>query len=437
MTNQHPSSPAARRRLLKGAFGLLFLPSWKAWAAPTQINVLTSYPDEVMSRFERAFEKKHPEYRIRFLWRMPHDALPYLQQQRGDETVDVYWSASPRTFARLKADGLLQPLKLNRSGLPARIGNTQISDPDGYFVATEVAGYVFAMNEAKLKQLGVPVPGDWPDLLDPRLQDNIALPVPSEVGFAPVMFDIVLQAYGWEKGWALWSEIAGLSKLVRRGSTFVTDTIGSGDVAIGLSIDFFVKAAIANGAPVDLRYPAHNGVNPGHIALPRAGKNAKGAQAFAAFVLSDEGQRILTERDIRKLPVRPSVYATADAGSFDPFAAAAAGTMNYDGERGRWRLAVISAIFDQMLAIPHAHVRDLWQRVHRAEADGRDTREVRRLLCTPPIAEVTAESPAVRNLFRNELEGGELPRLEIGRKWEMQCAFQRAQARTLLDRMKA
>ena len=433
-----------RRRLLLGALALSWLwPLRHAMAAarkPQQINVLTAYPDEVMRSFEQAFEKQYPHYRINFLWRMPHDALPWLREHARDGSVDVYWSASPRTFDRLKQEKLLRKLDVKRKALPEVVGKTRLADPEGYFTATEIAGYVFAINESALNALGVAEPVDWPQLADPRLRGQIALPVPSNVGFAPVMFDIVLQAYGWEKGWALWSEIAALSQLMRRGSTFITDTVGSGQAAIGLSMDFFVRAAIANGAMLKTRYPAHNGINPGQIALPAVSGNPGGAKAFVDFVLSETGQKLLLERDIRKLPVRPSVYPTGDNSQFNPFLAARKGMLDYDSERGRWRLAVISAVFDEMLAKPHKEIVELWQRLHAAEAAGKDanaTRAIRALLCKPPLVESDADSEEVKQRFRNDLEGGTLPRQDLLEQWHLACAFERAKARGALSAIDA
>lgn len=426
-----------RRRLLLGALALSWLwPLRHAMAVagkPQQINVLTAYPDEVMRSFEQAFEKRYPHYRVNFLWRMPHDALPYLREHAQDGSVDVYWSASPRTFDRLKEEKLLRKLQIKRTSLPETVGKTRIADADGYFTATEIAGYVFAINTAKLNTLGVAEPKDWTDLLDPRLRGEIALPVPSEVGFAPFMFDIVLQAYGWDKGWAVWSEIAALSQLMRRGSTFISDTVGTGQVAIGLSMDFFVRAAIAKGATLTTRYPAHNGINPGQIALPTVSGNPQGAKAFVDFVLSGAGQKLLLERDIRKLPVRPSAYPTNDPTQFNPFAAARQGMLDYDSEHGRWRLAVISAIFDEMLAKPHKEIADLWQRVHAAEAAGKDVAALRTILSKPPISEALADSEAIKHHFRKDLEGGTLPRQELTAQWNMACAFERAKVRGALS----
>lgn len=426
-----------RRTVMRGMAAALAAPALPALAAsPAQLNILTSYPDEVMSRFEAAFEKQHPGYRIRFLWRMPHDALAYLQGDAAAGTVDVYWAASPRTFARLKELRLLRKPDIDRQHLPARLGKTQLSDPDGYYIATELAGYVLAVNDARLASLGVRPPQDWHELADPRLLDNIALPVPGDVGFAPVMVDIVLQAYGWKRGWRIWSEVAALSRLVRRGATFIGDQVGSGDTAIGLSIDFFVKAAIAGGAPLTQHYPLHNGINPAHVALLAAGPNPSGADAFARFVLSPQGQALLRHPDIARLPASPLAYGQAGAGDFNPFTAAARGTMAYNGERGRGRLNVLSAIFDVMLAQPHAEVRELWRQVYAQENAGKDMARVRALLSSPPLDESGADSDAIQRLFRNRLEGGKAPAdSETGRMlaaWAERCSASRTEALRLL-----
>ena len=439
----------ARRRTLAmlahGALALAAQSARGATPAPRPVVVMTSYPDEVMTRFEAAFERAHPEYRLRILWRMPHDALPWLRQP-GQGGVDVYWSASPRTFALLKAEGALRVLDLDRDGLPDRIGRTRLSDPQGHYLATEVAGYGFVLNPSALQRLGVAPPQDWRDLADPRLAGRLALPNPARVGFAPVLVDIVLQAHGWQAGWALWSEIAGLATLVNAGGTQIGDEVASGRAALGLSIDFFVASAIANGAPLAFAYPAHGGINPAHIAITTAAPNPEGARAFADFVLSAAGQRLLAHPDIRKLPVRPAVYEDLPPDYHNPFAAAAQGSYDYDNGAGRERLALIAALFEQMLVQGHATHAELWARVHAAERAGHGMAAVRRLLCAPVLDERAAASPALLDVFRARVERGgndtgtatppstaddAIARLEV--EWQWQTAKARSAAARLLD----
>jgi ABC-type Fe3+ transport system substrate-binding protein len=419
-----------RRRLLAGLAAALAAPALLAAETRRTVRVLTAYPDAVVSRFEAAFEAAHPEYRLQVVWRMPHDAQPYLEAP-GQNGVDCYWSASPRVYSALARAGRFQKLALDTAGLPDRLGHAPLADPDGFYRCIEMAGYGFVVNPDALA--GAPVPADWPDLADPRHAGRIALPIPSRVGFAPPMLEIVLQTWGWQAGWALWSEIAGNAVLLDRNSSFVTDEVASGRLPVGLSIDFFVASAIANGAPVRFVYPRHGGINPAQVAIPAEAPNPEGGRAFARFVLSEAGQRILAHPDIRKLPVRPSVYAGLPAGYYDPFAAAGLGAFDYDGDSARTRLALSAALFEQAYVADHAGHAALWRRVHAAEAAGKDVAAARRALVTAPVSEAAAADPSLRGLFQGRLEGsaGE-PAEKIEEAWRAEAMARRAEAKRIL-----
>lgn len=427
----HSPIPTRRQALLALAAAPLALAPTLA-RARQPVVVLTGYPEEVTSRFEAAFEQAQREYRLQLVWRMPHDALPYLLAP-AQSGVDVYWSASPRTFAALKHGGALRVLPATPEGLPERIGGTQLADPQGYFRATEMAGYGYVWSPRRLAELGLAAPQDWTDLAAPGWQGQIALPVPSRVGFAPVMVDIVLQAYGWERGWALWSALAGHAKLVGSGSTFITDEVASGRAALGLTIDFFAASAITSGAPLQFGYPRHGGLNPAHIAITASAPHPAGAVAFTNFVLSEPGQALLAHPSIRKLPVRPSVYAQLGAGQFNPFEAARQGGYDYDGNAGQERLGLIAAVFEQMLVAEHAQRAELWRRVHAAEAAGRPAgATARRLLEQAPITEAEARDPALLARFRRGETAGPAPASPLELQWRERAATARLQAAEVL-----
>lgn len=371
------------------------------------------------------------------IWRMPNDALDYLKQP-GHGGADVYWSASPRTFARLADDGIWQKIPVDRSKLPRHIGKTALGDEAGYYAASEVAGFGFAVSPATLKARQIPLPGDWDDLADPRLFGLIAMPVPAQVGFAPPIVEIVLQALGWQRGWGLWSEIAANASFVRRGSTFVTDEIATGRCAIGISIDFFVNSAIANGAPIQFIYPKHTGLNPAHIAVTRNAPHPNGAATFVDFILSVAGQRQLAHPDIRRLPVRPDAYTGLPAGTFNPFAIAQAGGLQFDSDAARPRLTTSAAIFQQMLVEPHDEIIALWQRLRSAEAAGKAAGEIRQLLGTPPIDEAAANDPQLQRQIGPRLEGdGERHLAAPELAWQATCRANREKAAHLLSEIGA
>ena len=430
----NPTYRLPRRAFLAGiAAAGLARTHWANAAAVQPVVVVTGYQDELVSRFEAAFEKAYPQYRLQVVWRKPNDAASYLRQP-GQSGADVYWAASPRTFASLAREGIWRKLPVGRAGLPDRVGNTALADKDGFYTATEIAGFGFAVSPAALLAKHMVAPADWNDLADPRLAGQIALPIPARVGFAPPIVEIVLQAYGWDRGWALWSQIAANAVWVDRGATFVTDEVSSGRCAVGVSIDFFVNSAIANGAKLQFVYPRHTGVNPAHVAITASSPNPVGAMTFVDFLLSQTGQTILAHPDIRRLPVRPSAYEGLPAGYFNPFAAASAGGLSFDSDAARPRLGMSSAIFQHMLVQPHGELKALWQRVRSAEAGGKPVAAARRWLETPPVTEAQAADEALRRQIGNRVEGSPEQALSpVETDWQKTCQEHRNTAKRLLD----
>ncbi|MBK1614451.1 ABC transporter substrate-binding protein [Rubrivivax gelatinosus] len=430
------TTSSTRRRFLAGCAAVVAAAGLPAAQARSRrpVVVLTAYPQETISRFEAAFEKAEPGARLQVLWRLPHEMPAYLASPEG-RGVDLVWAASPRTFQALKRDGALAVLDAQdvpRAGLPERLGGTTISDPDGHFLATEIAGYGFVYAPRQLADLGLAVPADWPDLAAPHWAGRIAAPVPSRVGFAPVLVDIVLQAFGWERGWALWSAIAGNARWVNVGGTLIGDEVASGRAAIGLTIDFFAASAVARGAPLRFAYPAHGGVNPAHVALLRRAPNRAGALAFVRYVLSDAGQLLLADPGIRKLPVRPSVYARLPADYFNPFEAAARGGYGYDNAATQPRLGLLAALFEQAFVVDHAEHAALWRQLHAAEAAGRDVAAARALLEAPPLDAAAAADPGLAAQLHFVEHGAPVPASALEQGWRAAAAQRRRQAAALL-----
>ncbi|MCB5189250.1 extracellular solute-binding protein [Methylobacillus arboreus] len=323
----------------------LIIFSQAAFSDPGKVIVMTSYPQEVVSQFEAAFEQQYPQYKLEVLWRQSRDAMAYFKD--SSHPVDVYWTPAQRNFAQLEKMQAFQPLKLDLAGLPAAVNGFALRE--GNHIATEIAGYGIVVNPQALANAGLPVPKSWEDLASPALQGKVALPVPSKVGYAPPLIDILLQGHGWQTGWNLLQQIAANAELVTSGATFVSDDVANGRLFAGLTIDFFTASAIANGAPLQFVYPAVTGYSPAHLGIMKNAANPEGAQAFSTFVLSDQGQRLLFHPDIRKLPVRPAVYADKPPAYFNPFENNPA--FVYDSRRGLARQDTTNALFDAVITL--------------------------------------------------------------------------------------
>lgn len=330
-------------------------------AKAVTLNVMTSYPQPVVMVMQQAFEDAHPGIELNILWRRPHDALSLLLQEKSSD-VDVIWMPSVRTFLSLKAQGKLAKLQQNREGLPILLGETAISDPEGYFLATEVAGYGLFFEPEKLQQAGLATPNQWQDLLTAEWQNNIALPIPSEVSFANMLVDQLLQAEGWKTGWNQWQQIAANSHLLGSGGMFTTEAVLAGQAKVAFTMDFFAASSIANGAKGQFLYPKQTAFNPAHIGILTSSTETQAANTFVKFIVSEQGQSLLLHPDLRKLPVRPSVYSQAPKMQ-NPFA----GNIRhqYDYSLGLQRREFNAVVFDAAITLTHEKLKQAWQQWHQ------------------------------------------------------------------------
>ncbi|QQZ27291.1 extracellular solute-binding protein [Thiothrix subterranea] len=416
-------------------FGILLLASTGSSFAE-DLTVMTSYPEDVVSRFEEAFEKAHPDIHVQILWRMPHDALPYLlQPQQGG--VDVYWTPSQGNFLALKNAKALGPIGIDRSGLPDKIGTALISDPDGLYLANETAGYGMVVDPDKLGKLGVAEPKRWQDLADPRLQGEVALPVPSGVGFAPMLIDQLLQAEGWEKGWNTWRAIALNSKLIDKRGNAITDEVSSGRAAVGLTMDFFAASNVASGGKGKFIYPLKTAFNPAQIGITASTTHRPAAETFVSFILSEEGQSLLFHPAIRKLPVRPSVYSKAPEGYTNPFTLGI--DARYDPVPGLARSGFNSALFDAAITRRQDALLKAWASVRKAENGASPSeqpllQQARTALEALPVAEPTADSPLVKACEqRRKNTSAETQCAAAEREWDAFFTAHYADAQRLAD----
>lgn len=360
---------ASRFKKLLLASGLL-LGSLVATASE-KLVVMTSYPQEMISQFEAAFEQQFPQYRLEVLWKQSNDALSYLHKHPGE--VDVYWTPSRQNFSLLAKQGLLQTLDPTWIHAPTSLHGTLLNDPQGLYAATEIAGLGMVIAPSAFEKAKLRPPQNWQDLANPALQGQIAFPLPSKVGFATGLIDAMLRGQSWVEGWGMLTRITMNSRFIDSGSTFITDEVASGRAMVGLTMDFFAASAIAKGAPLQYRYPPIVAYSPAHVAILQQAPHQAAAEAFAQFTLSSAGQRLLFTPDIRKLPVDPAVYAQRPADYFNPYAAA---TSKEDAVRDVIAQNILNTYFEASLVKHQALLQSLFVNITFARHLKRDVGKI-------------------------------------------------------------
>jgi ABC-type glycerol-3-phosphate transport system substrate-binding protein len=155
---------------------------------------------------------------------------------------------------------------------------------------------------------------------------------------------------------------------------------------------------------------------PANIGIIAGAKHPKAAAAFVEFLLSEEGQQILLEPKIQRLPVRESTYAKAPAGFPNPFTDKNLGArLKFDAEVSEVRYELLNSLFDRVVTFRLKELNAAWKAIHDAEAKlGADASptakellaQARKLATAVPVSEKEANDPAVAGSFQ-ELKKGQ------------------------------
>src|SRR6516165_2526507 len=96
-------------------------------------------------------------------------------------------------------------------------------------------------------------PSSWWDLTLPRYRGRAGMPSPfiSGAAFAQVGTFAALPEFGW----SFYQKLAQNKALVYPSNGDVIEKLASGEISVGLVVDFFVRAAKKEGSPVDYTVP--------------------------------------------------------------------------------------------------------------------------------------------------------------------------------------
>jgi len=391
-----------------------------AAAQTKEVVVLTSFPKELFEAYKQAFEQKHPGVKVIVKQQQTNQAVTYLRATRARPEADIFWVSAVDAFQTLKADGLLDKVVLPKETLdrmPAKVGGFPLHDPDGQYWGFAVSGYGLMWNTRYLALHKLPAPKEWTDLIDPRYFGHLSISAPSRSGTTHLTVEVILQAYGWERGWALLMQMGGNMGAIAERSFGVPEAVISGQLGIGVVIDFFGLSAIASGQPIGFAYPSLTAVVPASVAAVKNGPNPDNARAFIAYLLSDEGQLRLFSPEIGRLPVVPALYARAPKGYPNPFTMKLGG-LDFDDKLSSSRRNVVNALFDQIITFRHAELKAAWRAIYAAEAvtpkvrpraeghsldlGSAELAEARRLASTVPLDGALAADKAFNAAFKDK-----------------------------------
>ncbi len=440
-----------KRLIALGGAITLTLASAAAMALDGTLTIVTSYPTDTTNTFKAAFEKIYPGIKVEMLKKKTTAGIKYLQETASNNKADLFWASAPDAFEVLKGDDLLVKYDVKAGGIPEKVGAFPINDPDGYYKGFAASGYGIMWNTRYLKAKKLPVAREWAELKKPIFHGHVGMSAPSRSGTTHLTVETVLQGMGWESGWAEWKAIAGNFKTVTERSFGVPDGVNSGQFGVGIVIDFFGLSSQASGFPVEFAYPKVTTLVPANIALVKHAPNAEAGEAFIEYLLSKEGQELLLDPKIRRLPVNPATYANAPADFPNPFKDKTIGAeVKFDLALSKGRYNVVNSLFDVMITYRLDDLRAATKAIQDAEAAmaGKTNpeaasliKQAHALINEMPVDEATAGTVEFNAIFKKKRKKASTKvtgrQAEVEREWDDKVKTNYTKAKQLAEKASA
>jgi len=222
------------------------------------------------------------------------EAVARMEAEAANPQASIWVGGVGLDHITAKTKGLTTPYKSRAAA------NTpsQFKDPQNYWVGLYVGPLTFVINLDRAKELGLPTPKSWADLLKPVYKGKIRMANPNTSGTAYNVLTTIRYVFNGDEDKAfdyLKKLDANIDQYTKSGSApGKSVAIGEIPIAIGYAHDQ-VKLKV-EGANVAIIPPAEGtGYELASMSLIKGGKDAVNAKKLYDWILSSkEAQKIFT-----------------------------------------------------------------------------------------------------------------------------------------------
>lgn len=316
--------------------------------------------------------------------------------------IDIFFGGGTDSYIQFTRDGLLETYEVPADilgAVQADIFGVPIFDPEHRWYGVALAGFGIMHNKVLQGLFKLPEVKTWEDLTNPELQGRIATADPRNSGSAHMVYEIILQAYGWDKGWQVLQEMGANVKAFTTGASDVPNEVQLGNVVYGPVIDFYAYAQIASTGADKLGYVTPAGlsvINADPIGILKGAPRMELAKRFIDFCLTPRAQKLLMlpmghpegpKMDtLARASVIPALYAELGDASIvgeNPFALE--NTIRYDADKGGARWSIVNDLYGALIIDAHGDLKAAWKSFAKSGND-----DARATLIKMPITEAKA-----------------------------------------------
>ena len=387
----------------------------KSLAVEDKLIIISPHPESIEKEFGRTFKEWYLQKTGRSValdwldlggsssdFRFIESEFQRVPQGIG---IDLFFGGGTDNYLKLAEQDLLSPYKLSDPQLarvPKEIFGIPVYDPEYRWYGAALSSFGIMYNEQLRQLLRLPEVSTWKDLTHPDLVGRVGAADPRESGSAHMMYEIILQGYGWEKGFGLITKLGANVRGFSAGSNAIPKDVVSGQVIYGMAIDFYAYGQIAVLGDDVVKYlvpPDAAVVSPDSIAILKGAPNLKVAQAFLEFVLSDTAQKLWVLRDddpegpkwrggLNRASVIPELYDGLGDRCvvINPFKREL-NPIQYDAAKGGERWALVNDLIGALVIDPHKDLVAAWKAINRCKDERKREAAIKRLTEMPITAE--------------------------------------------------
>lgn len=364
-----------------------------AFAAPSPVTltIISPHPDTIKTEYGGAFSTYYQNLTgqpVNLKWidvGGTTNDVNYIQSNFAATPngigIDLFFGGGVDPFVALADQGLLVPYQIekpaNLTQIPATLGGIPVYDSKYRWYGVFLSGFGIIYNKQLLKQMGLQEPKTWEDLTNPKLKGWVAS-ADLNSGSTHMCYEIMLQGYGWEKGFRLATLIGANVKSFLSSSGLVPTAVSSGDAAYGLCIDYYAWAQINQVGADKIGYALPTGlttINADSIAILKGAPAMDVAKSFVSWVLSAPAQRIAMQKvgsvggptkvAVGRMCVIPSLYTKIPAADnivpVNPFQVTA--QLPYNATKGSLRYSFVNDLLTSTMVDTHEKLSDAWAQI--------------------------------------------------------------------------
>lgn len=243
--------------------------------------------------YKQAFTKE-TGIEVEFIFGSTGEIIKRIEVEKNSPTADMQWGGSEEYAERIK-DALEPYHSSNEEAFIEAYKNN-----GGFFTSVTVLPNVLLINTNLYQK---PITG-YMGLLDPALRGKIAFADPSLSSSSFEHLVNMLYAMGDgdpEKGWPFVEKfIAQLEGKLLASSSILYRGVGSGEYAVGLTVEFGAISQIRSGSPVRIVYMEEGLIAKNYgLFLVKGAKHSANAKKFIDFMTSKKMQDSFSRFDSR------------------------------------------------------------------------------------------------------------------------------------------